>query len=262
MLHDLKQVFPCALMLFAVVVSCSAGTEKSPVIKIAIIKADDVRGPTEKWDRFIKISKERNVKVSCGIICGSLAGATEEYKDWLVANEKSGFVEFWNHGWDHKAWEQDGKKLKEFDGSGYDHQKEHFVKSQEIVQQVLGHPPLAFGTPFNRFDEDTVRVLKEDTAIKLVFFKEPKIAGIIPAGMSLLGEQDGVGQPNATKFAAQYAEKKDLVDFTAIQFHPNGFKEDHHFDDYAEILDILLKDGWTFMLPREYAAWLAEKNKN
>ena len=75
--------------------------------KIAIIKADDVRGKNAKWDRFFAVSKERGVKVSAGIICNSLQGDKGDYFEWLRKHHASGFVEFWNHGWDHKQWETD-----------------------------------------------------------------------------------------------------------------------------------------------------------
>lgn len=248
------------LMACGAISSCCVAGQESAVKKIAIIKADDVRGVTKKWKRFIAISKERKVKVSCGIICNSLEKSKQDYGKWLVAEEKSGFVEFWNHGWDHKRWEKDGKKQSEFGGSGFAHQQGHFAKSQEIMTRVIGVTPVAFGTPFNSFDEDTAKVLKEDKGIKLLFcYRDPKIDGVIAARMSLRGEPDGTGKPNATKFAKDYQKKKGKITFAAIQFHPNSFREDRHFDEYAKTLDILLKDGWTFMLPREYIAWLAKK---
>jgi len=73
--------------------------------------------------------------------------------------------------------------------------------------------------------------------------------------MSLPGEPDGIGKPNATKFAAQYEKVKDDLRFAAIQFHPNAF-QDASFDEYIKMLDILLNDGWVFMLPHEYVNWL------
>jgi peptidoglycan/xylan/chitin deacetylase (PgdA/CDA1 family) len=222
--------------------------------KIAIIKADDVKSPTEQWKRFIVIAKEKNVKVSCGIICDSLVDAKKEYTDWLIAEEKSGFVEFWNHGWDHTRWEKDGKKFSEFSRTGHAYQIEHFNKAQKIMQEVFGVTPLAFGTPYNGFDNDTARMLEGNKQIKLLFCKkDPQISGIVAAEMLFPGEPDGTGKPNAAKFAMQYESTKDGINFAAIQFHPNSFQADH-FEEYAKTLDILLKDGWTFMLPREYVA--------
>jgi len=149
--------------------SLGAQRDESPAIKIAIIKADDVRCQTQKWDRFIEVSKKKGVKVSCGIICASLTTTNKEYKDWLIAQEKSGFIEFWNHGWDHKKWEKDNATITEFGASGYAHQKDNFVKAQNAMKDVLGHPATAFGAPYNRVDQDTMQVLVEDPSIKLFF---------------------------------------------------------------------------------------------
>jgi peptidoglycan/xylan/chitin deacetylase (PgdA/CDA1 family) len=258
----IRRAFSYALLLWVVGAAFCAQAASAPIMKIAMIKADDVRGPTQKWKRFIEISRERNVKVSCGVICDSLVNAKKEYADWLIVEEQSEFVEFWNHGWDHKKWETNGVSISEFGGSGYAHQKEHFVEAQEIMQSVLGRPTRAFGTPYNSFDNDTARVLKEAPSVKLLFcYKDPKVDGIIAAKMALRGEPDGTGKPNAAKFAEQYNKVKDTIPFAAIQFHPNSFPDDSFFDEYAKTLDILQKDGWIFMLPREYLAWRDKQKK-
>jgi peptidoglycan/xylan/chitin deacetylase (PgdA/CDA1 family) len=199
------------------------------------------------------------VKVSLGIICDSLANPSAEYRAWLLAQQASGMVEFWNHGWDHKQWAEGGKSISEFGGSAYAHQKEHFVKAQEAMEKVLGAAPVAFGTPFNSFGPDTSRVLSEDPRIRLLFcYKDPRIKNVIPALMSLRGEPDGTGKPNAAKFAEEYTKKKGQLAFAAIQFHPAAFGN-AQLDEYGKTLDLLLADGWTFMLPREYGAWIAKR---
>ncbi|MCZ6674624.1 MAG: hypothetical protein O7C75_16975, partial [Verrucomicrobia bacterium] len=77
--------------------------------KIAIIKADDLVKPTAKWDRFIELSSKLQVNVSIGIICDSLQEDEAGYFEWLRTQQQSGSVEFWNHGWDHKRWGQEGE---------------------------------------------------------------------------------------------------------------------------------------------------------
>lgn len=92
--------------------------------KVAIIRADDIRGSTEKWNRFFALSKEKGVKVSAGIVCQSLEQGTPGYFEGLRKLQASGGVEFWNHGWDHKRWTTgDGKERREFSGTGYEHQQ-------------------------------------------------------------------------------------------------------------------------------------------
>ena len=219
--------------------------------KIAIIKADDVRGVAKKWSRFFEISEEKGTKVSAGIICDSLQSDKGGYFKWLNELQSSGMVEFWNHGWDHKRWEnEDRKELREFSGTGYEHQKRHFEEAQKHMKAVLGIAPNTFGAPFNSTDSDTVKVMAENSDMRLFFCNQgTKLKGKILAPMNLRGEHDGTGKPNFAKFKADY--KKDRVTFTAIQFHPGAFQE-KHFAEYAKILDFLIAEGWTFVLPSEY----------
>ncbi len=228
--------------------------------RIAIIKADDVRGITPKWDRFFNLSKEKGVKVSAGIICNSLQKDKKGYFNWLNKLKASGSVEFWNHGWDHKRWTTGEKKVSEFGGSGYAHQKKHFDDSQKLMKKVLGVATVAFGTPYNAVDADTVKVMNQDANMRLFFsYRAQKLKGAVIAPMSLRGESDGTGKPNFQKFKAQYIQKKN-ISFTAIQFHPNAFSE-KHFSEYSKILDFLIAEGWTFMLPAEYVAMADQRKK-
>ena len=232
------------------------GDDRPP--KIAIIKADDVRKETRNWQRFFELSKEKGAKVSAGIICDSLEGAAGTYSAWLKGHEESGWVEFWNHGWDHKRWETpEKKKLSEFSGSGYAHQKKHYSDAQAIMKRVLGTSPIAFGTPFNAFDADTAKVLDEDPSMRL-FFCNPGLKPLnhqtlVP--MMLRGEHDGTGKPNFAKFRDDYRKMGNLS-VSAIQFHPSGFTPDH-LTEYSKILDFLISEGWTFMPPSEYVALAA-----
>jgi peptidoglycan/xylan/chitin deacetylase (PgdA/CDA1 family) len=245
-------VIYCTITALAVCLTASA---KENPHKIAIIKADDIRCPTDKWDRFFALSTEKNIKVSAGIICSSLQDETPENIDWLQKLQATGMVEFWNHGWDHKRWmDDDGNKIREFSGTGYDHQKKHFDDSQKLMKSILGTPPVAFGAPYNATDSTTARVMNEDSNVRLFFCYQPDdgLSGEIQALMKLRGEYDGTGKPNFEKFKEKYSEADGLT-FTALQFHPNAF-DDGRLAEYEKILDFLISEGWTFMLPSEYVA--------
>ena len=62
--------------------------------RIAIVKADDVRGPNPKWDRCFEIAIEKDIKVSAGIIANSIEKRGTKYADWLKKWDTSGNVEF------------------------------------------------------------------------------------------------------------------------------------------------------------------------
>ena len=229
--------------------------------KIAILKADDVRGLNPKWDRFIQVAQAHGANPSLGIILQSLEKPSPAYEDWLKKTAATGKVEFWNHGWDHKQWTEEGVQKYEFSNSGYEHQKEALAKSQAAALKVLGQPIVAFGAGFNAIDLDTSKALNEVPELKLIFLylgKAPAqaLVGKVLLPMALAGENDGTGKPNFAKFKEEYAKRNrpDLT-LTAIQFHPQLFSE-QGFTDFAAIIDFMKAEGWTFLLPSEYAKTL------
>ena len=228
-----------------------AESAPAPAARVVVVKADDVRGPAEKWKRFFALSESLGVKVSAGIICDSLENAGDDYVAWLRELDRSGRVEFWHHGWDHKRWTTEaGAKLREFHGSGFEHQQRHYTQAKAQLVRVFGRPPIAFGAPFNSTDADTAKILAADPDLKLVFANnERATAGKTASIMALRGEHDGTGKPNFEKFREEYATKPTLTAF-AFQIHPAVFT-DAHFEEYAKIVRFLLAEGWTFALPRE-----------
>ncbi|MFT5124984.1 MAG: peptidoglycan/xylan/chitin deacetylase (PgdA/CDA1 family) [Candidatus Omnitrophota bacterium] len=248
------------IVCLSIVVLCTLpySFSRGDSTKIAIIKADDVWNRTPKWDRFFEISQEKGVKVSAGVICNSLAGNNQSYEDWLRELHDSGWVEFWNHGWDHKRWTTDEDvKFSEFGGTGYAHQKKHFDDAQAIMKHVFGKAPIAFGSPYNACDADTLKVMNEDPDLRLFFcYGRVGLKDKVLARMHLRGENDGTGEPNFKKFKAAYRQENERS-FSALQFHPNSFS-DEHFVEYAKILDFLIARGWTFMQPAEYVATMTQ----
>lgn len=247
----------CLCVVFAFTPEAQA--QEGPA-KIAIIKADDIKKVSANWDRFFALSKSKGVKVSAGIVCNSLQPARTDYAAWLRAHAESGCIEFWNHGWDHKRWQgEGGKTFYEFQSSGYDHQKKHFSDSQRLMAELFGKAPVAFGPPYNKIDADTVKVMNEDEHVAL-YFGYKAVSGLDRAAFArirLRGEHDGTGRPNFQAFVTAYGEPKNKgVTFSAIQFHPGKFEEEH-FEAYAKILDFLIDEGWRFMLPAEYLAYRA-----
>ena len=188
------------LCAFTAIFFMATATQGAPQ-KIAIVKADDVRGVTPKWKRFFALSKAKGIKVSAGIICNSLQQDRQGYHAWLRQLAASGDVEFWNHGWDHKRWTDGKVEKREFDSSGYPHQKTHFEDAQNLMKKVLGTSPIASGAPFNATDADTTKVLNENGESRLFFcYKAKGLEHKVLAPMSWSGENNGTGKPDFIKF--------------------------------------------------------------
>lgn len=230
--------------------------------KFAIIKADDLKERTPKWDAFLSAAQAEDAKVTIGIICNSLEKPNATHEEWLKGLVASGRVEFWNHGWDHKQWKEGEKTLSEFGGSGYDHQKDHLTKSQEVSARVFGKPFAVLGTPFNAMDLDTGRVLTEIPEITQVFAypgKKKELGGKTILPMLMRGEADGTGKPNSEKFIADYQEKEwSKHDFTAIQFHPNSFGEGG-VEEFSKIIKFLKTEGWEFIFCADVPTVMGKK---
>ena len=237
----------------------------TPPVRIAIIKADDVRGLAPQWDRFIALAREKQVKVSLGVIGNSLEKDPKgAYARWLADLAKAGDVELWHHGWDHAKNDVNGVTVFEFNRSGLAHQKAHLQKTQSLLLEKAGVTLTTFGSPNNAMDADTASALNALPALTGVFCNvneavcTPLLRGKVLMPMTLRGEADGTGKPNFEKFKAAYAQRPAGLAFAAIQFHPPFFNE-QAFAEFSQIIDFLKAEGWTFVLPADYLRSQAPK---
>lgn len=229
---------------------CGVAVTAAPVV---IIKADDFRGPSQKWTDFLDVSRKAGIKVSIGAIADSIAGNDEAAK-WMKAQETHGDVEFWDHGWDHKALTNKGGTVTEFGGSGVAYQREHFAKAQAALKTAAGCDMTTFGTPYNAFDADTATVINETPAIRVFFThnvtQAKKLLNPRVTVIDVISESEGTGKPNADKFEAMWADKSASYDVVSLQFHPPYFTDDR-LAEYGKIIDFLKAQGCSIKLPSE-----------
>ncbi len=250
-----------ALWVMACLLSVSVNPSAfaaAPAPRIAIIKADDIRQESPQMDRFIDLAREKNVKVSLGVICDSLENDPDgSYARWLSKLVKSGDVELWHHGWDHSKRDVNGATIYEFSNSGPSAQKEHLEKAEELMKEKTGVSMAVFGAPYNAMDADTAAVLNDRPDIVGVFCYNGNadslsvLRGKVLLPMTLRGEGDGTGKPDFEKFKQDYAKRGTGLRFAAIQFHP-AFFDQQRLGEFGQIVDFLKAEGWIFMLPAEY----------
>lgn len=228
-----------------------------------VLKLDDLVSTREgavpeRWRRVTDFARERNLKISAGIICDSLEGEKPAYFSYIKELHSSGSCEFWFHGYDHKQWDEGGRKLQEFNGTSYEHQKDHFVKSQALAKEKLGFAFAAFGSPFNATDATTSRVLAEDPDIKVLLFGN---AGDRASGKVVL---DRVGPvnieiplfvPNPEKFAEAYGANAKGRKYYVLQGHPNQW-DDARWAAFVRLVDFLQQNRIPVVTPSELAASL------
>ncbi len=217
-----------------------------------VIKLDDLKpgpggGVSPQWQRVVDYAREKEVKLSIGIIAQYLETGNADFFKWVQDLNAANCVEFWHHGWDHAA---EGN-LKEFSGQPYERQKEHMTKANALAREKLGFAFTSFGAPFNATDASTVRVLAEDPDITVWIYGDPKN----PAGKTVLRPSpimiETRARPDFEAFLEAYAHNRG-IDYFAMQGHAGGWKDDA-FDQFRAMVEFLQGQGAQFVLPREFA---------
>lgn len=229
--------------------------------KVVFIKADDYwgnyNGQQTAWNNFVAKSRELRVKVGLGIVGTRISGNTAAAQ-WMQQQQAVGDVEFWNHGWDHQTWTTNGITYWEFKGTGLTHQQTHFEDTQALLLNITGRDCLAFGTPYNQFDADTVTIMNDTPATRLFFTHGGTTARNLGLTsrvetVRIISESGGTGAPNASSFIA--ANPNGPAGPVSLQFHPAVFTTED-LTEYELIIQFLQEKGYTFMLPAEYIAAL------
>jgi hypothetical protein len=191
--------------------------------KVVIVKADDFKVSNQAWTNFITESRNLGVKVGLGVVVEDTAGnaATATY---MQAQQAQGDVEFWNHGWDHSRWTTDGGATYtyEFKDSGLAFQQTHFADAQAGLLSATGRDAIAFGTPYNQSDADTVTIMNNTPAVRLFFTYNSaaaRNAGLTErvATVGIIGEK-ATGKPLASDFIDKYPNGP--AGPVSLQFHP------------------------------------------
>ncbi|CAM3049340.1 carbohydrate binding domain-containing protein [Rariglobus hedericola] len=222
-----------------------------------VVKLDDLadrRGKVhDRWKRVTDFAHERKIKIDLGIVANSLEGEKAEYFQWIKDQRATGRVGFWWHGWDHAEWKEGEKRMFEFGGTSYEHQKKHLDDSQRLAREKLGFPFVAFGAPFNVADATTVRVLGEDKDMRVWMYGPPDAT----ADKIVLGRAFAVSieQPtfvaNYPEFIEGYAHNRGAGYFV-IQGHPMQWN-DERYENFTRIMDFLIGQKAEFVFAEEFA---------
>jgi peptidoglycan/xylan/chitin deacetylase (PgdA/CDA1 family) len=234
--------------------STNAARLRPPYI---IIKADDLRQVNgrahARWKKFADFIKARKIKASIGIIGNSLEGNNPDYINWIKDQQATGLFEFWNHGYVHEPWQENGQKVQEFKGTSYETQKQHFQKTQTLAREKLGVPFTTFGAPGNAADDNTAKVLNEVPEIKVWLYGNDKN----PSGKIVLDRvypvniENPLFLPSLDKFVEGY-NKYPKREYFVIQGHAAKWDE-ARFEQFTKIVDFLIAQNAIFITPSEYA---------
>lgn len=244
------------VLLPALIGLCITACAADPVdpARIVFIKADDFREPNQAWVDFLRVSREEGVKVGLGVIVTSISG-NDLTARWMREQQAMGDVEFWNHGRDHTRWITNETKVSEFEGSGFAYMEQHMADAQAGIRDALGKDAVAFGTPYNGFDENTAAVINATPALRLFFTRRVadarKLLNPRVAVIKIIGEADGTGKPDAAKFKTDFPPGTPGP--VALQLHPaNSNFDSARLNEYRKIVQYLKAAGYSILLPAEY----------
>ncbi|MEZ0296385.1 MAG: carbohydrate binding domain-containing protein [Candidatus Methylacidiphilales bacterium] len=218
-----------------------------------VLKLDDLKpikggGIHQRWLKVAEFAAKKNIKVSFGIIAGTMDTDAPAFFSWVKEKHAAGHIEFWHHGWDHAG---DGK-IMEFSGQPYDHQKDHMTRANALAKEKLGFAFASFGAPFNATDDVTVRVLQEDPDIKVWMYGKPRT----PAGKIVLRRSGAVNLEAPTiianygAFIVGYAHNRG-AEYFVLQGHPAGWGDDR-YAEFVKIVEFLIEQKADFVLPRDF----------
>ncbi|MAX24482.1 MAG: polysaccharide deacetylase [Phycisphaeraceae bacterium] len=244
-----------------------------------VIKLDDLKMHRKtqhpRWTRVVDYLNSKGVKGTMGMLANSLENPTPEYIQWVKKQHESGNWEIWFHGWDHATHvADDGKKYNEFNHRTFEEQKARLDKSQKLCYEHLGFHFTSFGPPGGvgngSQDANTHRMMIEDPYMTAWIYPQPmdKIGKetmeksnnkiIILDRVWSVGIEASVGRPHFERFVRGYLKYPDR-DYFTLQGHPVMW-DDYSFEQFTKIVEFLIDQGATFVLPSAYAQTLKEKH--
>lgn len=223
-----------------------------------VIKLDDFgaagSGVHARWKKVADYAAAKGIKVTFGIIGTRIqADNISDFVAWTKQQRDSGRIEFWNHGYDHAERKDGNKRVLEFGGEPYEHQKQHMTDANKLAREKLGFPYVSFGAPFNATDENTVKVLAEDPDIKVWMYGDPRN----PAGKKVLIRCGTVTLetptliPNYAAFIEGYAHNRG-AEYFVLQGHPAGWGDDR-WEQFTKIVEFLISQKAEFVFASDFA---------
>jgi len=225
-----------------------------------ILKADDL-ALTQRWQRYFSYVESQRLVTTAGVIGNRLPAMSTQSIDYL---RSLGFVEFWNHGWDHglpppkceadfidPRSDDEVSKVDtcEFYGTSADCQMEHMRLCHEAVIDYLGVVMYGFGAPENKHDCNTVPAFLA-CGYDHWYFPKYSMLGCRPSGVCTLARGGGeieipTGVPNFAGFFSSYDPNRPLL---VLQVHPNKW-DAAMFAEFQQCLEYLLEQGVVFTTP-------------
>ncbi len=247
--------------------------------QVVILKFDDVLQSSEaggpvspRWQRLADFIEQNRLKACFGILCCSLDGGDNKayfnqikdqpemvrdyppqeadnpaYYHWIKAHQKSGFIEFWLHGYKMRNILE---KTGEFEGRTLPEQKSILDKCERLAREKLGFELKTFGPHWSVTTAETGHALEAVPEIKILFSggcaDTKKL--VLDAVMDL---ENPVFVPDFAKFQAIYQRIGAGQPMLRLQGHPDKWDEER-WKGFVNIIEFLKAQGCFFMTASEY----------
>ena len=218
-----------------------------------ILKADDIKYDAEhilspRWQTFINYIVDQNINAGLGLIGNSLEEDHPAYFNRIKALHNSPHFEIWHHGYDHvlRGTNEQGETYHEFSNTPFEHQLNHLQKTQTLAKEKMGITFRTFGAPGNQIDATTTDALAQIPDLKVWFY------GHTESTLFNLGRTMNLEYPTHNPDFQSFKENyKSDFPCLVLQGHPNSWDE-QRFDQFDQIIQFLLKQNTTFVLPYDY----------
>ncbi len=109
-----------------------------------MIKLDDFgaagSGVHARWKKVADYAAAKGIKVTFASSHAHPGDNIADFVAWTKQQHDSGRIEFWNHGYDHAERKDGNKRIMEFGGEPYEHQKQHMSDANKLAREKLGFP--------------------------------------------------------------------------------------------------------------------------
>ena len=216
-----------------------------------ILKADDLAGypgkdetVPKRWQKFVDIIEQYNIKANIGIIGNSLVFDDKAYFSWIQKYHNSDLIEFFNHGFLHRQFDFDGKeKYQEFCNTSKEYQLKLIDYTNKLAKEKLNIELVTFGAPYNAVDFNTSQALNL-TNMKYGFFLKEGFDGINLTNTLELEVPTHIVNLEALK------ENFKQLNYAVIQIHPNSW-DNKSFDNFKLAIEFLSKENIEFVFTKD-----------
>jgi hypothetical protein len=219
------------------------------------IRHDSARS---RWERFISLIEDKQVKAGLGLICDFLEAGDPSFIRCARAVAKSPRFEIWHHGWDHqrRGCTADGTPVCEFKHTPFDYQLEHLRRGCVLAQSMLEISLRSFGAPENAFDANTVTALSKVDEIKVWLY------GLTGADKLVLFRNGEIERPLFKPDFAEFVSHFDpMASPMTLQVHPASWG-DKEFVQFERTLEFICSNDVVFMTPYEYYVSVTGASQN